>query len=168
MTSVREILIERLHSQLALQHGELGFDWGVFPSSDTPMATWMRDGTVFFHVSDEIEKLTVRVALVSNLSVSEGILDWIHERNSKQFAGHYWLRPGADEAHWQLVCELKFPWVWIDEHLAEVILQSCPGLGGVLNGAIATEFMARFGGESWWNSQGDADFMNSQVLALMD
>lgn len=129
--------------------------------------TWLRDGTVFIHLSDDT-KLPVRVPLVSGLAISPEILDWISGRNSAQYAGHYWLRPGADEHQWQLVCEVKFPWDWMDQHLAEAILQTCPGLGTVLNRDVAPEFMQKFGGTPWWDTTYPADKMGSQVLVLLD
>jgi hypothetical protein len=56
----------------------------------------------------------------------------------------------------------------MDQHLAEVILQSCPGLGTVLNRDVSPEIMQKFGGERWWDTTCPADKMGAQVLALLD
>jgi hypothetical protein len=163
----RELFISQLETRLNARLGPRDLDWGSFPTPDMSFATWLRDGGVFIHM-DESSTLEVRVPLVSGLSISPDILDWISSRNSNQYAGHYWLRPGADENHWQLVCALKFPWDWMDQSLADVILQTCPGLGTVLNRDIAPEFMQKFGGEPWWDTTYAADKMGAQVLALLD
>ncbi len=165
--SNREIFVSQLEARLTSTMGPREEAWGSFPTTELSLVTWMRDGTVFIHVSDDT-KLQVRVPLVSGLTISPEILEWISERNSGQYAGHYWLRPGSDEHHWQLVCEVKFPWDWMDQHLAEVILQSCLGLGTVLNRDVGSEFIAKFGGELWWDSTCPADTMGAQCLALLD
>lgn len=163
----REIFISQLEARLGATLGPRDQHWGTFPTPDLSLVTWLRDGTVFIHVSDDT-KLAVRVPLVSGLAISPEILDWISGRNSAQYAGHYWLRPGADQHQWQLVCEVKFPWDWMDQHLAEVILQTCPGLGTVLNRDVAPEFMQKFVGTPWWDTTYPADKMGSQVLVLLD
>lgn len=162
----KHIFISQLEDRLSATLGSRDQQWGSFPTVDTSLVTWLRDGTVFIHVDDT--KLSVRVPLVSRLSASQEILDWISSRNSAQYAGYYWLRPGADEQHWQLVCEVKFPWDWFDQHLADVVIQSCPGLGTVLNRDVAPEFIRQFGGELWWDTTCSADHMGAQVLALLD
>ena len=165
--SNKDIFISQLEAHLDAGFGPRDQHWGSFPTAEMSFVTWMRDGTVFIHVGDDT-KLSVRVPLVSGLSISPEILDWISTRNSSQYAGHYWLRPGADENHWQLIGEVKFPWDWLDQHLAQVILQSCPGLGTVLNRDIAPEFMQNFGGQRWWDATCPADSMGAQCLALLD
>lgn len=163
----KDFFISQLEARLTASLGPRDQHWGSFPTPDTSFVTWLRDGTLFIHVGDDT-KLSVRVPLVSGLSISPEILDWISSRNSAQYAGHYWLRPGADENHWQLICEVKFPWDWFDQHLANVILQACPGLGTVLNRDVAPEFIQKFGGERWWDTSFPADKMGAQVLAALD
>ncbi|WP_157561357.1 hypothetical protein [Mycobacterium sp. E802] len=159
--------MSQLEARLNATLGPRDQQWGSFPTADLPLVTWLRDGTVFIHMGDDT-KLSVRVPLVSGLSVSSGILDWISTRNSAQYAGHYWLRPGADEHNWQLVCEVKFPWDWFDQHLADVVTQACPGLGTVLNRDVAPDFIRQFGGQPWWDSACAAEHMGAQILALLD
>jgi hypothetical protein len=163
----RSIFISQLETCLHNTLGPRDQNWGSFPSPDVSMVTWVRDGTVFIH-ADEDTKLSVRVPLVSDLSVSPEILDWISSRNSAQYAGYYWLRPGSDENHWQLMCEVKFPWDWMDQHLASVIMQTCPGFGAVLNRQVAPEFIEKFGGCPWWDPSATGDKMGAQVLVLLD
>lgn len=163
----REIFIAQLEALLRSTVGPRDQNWGSFPSEDMSFVTWMREGTVFIDVQ-ETSTLSVRVPLVSVLSVSSEILEWISARNSAQYAGHYWLRPGADEYNWQLVCELKFPWDWMDQHLANVVLQACPGFGAVLNRDVAPDFIRDFGGQPWWDTKCAADSMGAQCLALLD
>lgn len=163
----REVFISQLHERLSATVGPREQNWGSFPTEDMSFVTWMRDGTVFIHVQ-ETSSLSVRVPLVSGLAISPEILEWISTRNSAQYAGHYWLRPGSDENHWQLICEVKFPWDWMDQHLANVIMQACPGLGTVLSRDIAPEFMREFGGQPWWDTTCAGDSMGAQCLALLD
>lgn len=167
MNDTREVFISQLEARLITELGPRDQDWGSFPDENTSFVTWLRNGTAFIHVGDDT-KLSVRVPLVSGLSISPEILDWISGRNSGQYAGHYWLRPGSDENHWQLICEVKFPWDWMDQHLANVVLQTCIGLGTVLNRDVAPEFMQQFGGERWWDTAHAADMMRAQTLALLD
>lgn len=163
----REAFLSLLEARLSATVGPRNQQWGSFPTDETSMVTWMRDGTTFIHVPDDT-KLSVRVPLVSGLSVSAEILDWISSRNSAQYAGHYWLRPGAGDDNWQLICEVKFPWDWFDQHLADVVLQTCPGLGTVLNRDVAPEFIGKFGGQPWWDASLGGDQMGAQILVLLD
>ncbi|MHA7666822.1 hypothetical protein [Mycolicibacterium sp. HS_4_1] len=166
MTDTKQVFVSQLEAELTVKLGPRERDWGSFPDESTPLVTWLRDGTVFIHADQE--KLSVRVPLVSDLTVSPEILEWISGRNSGQYAGHYWLRPGADEHHWQLVCEVKFPWDWMDQHLANVVLQTCVGLGTVLNRDVAPGFMEQFGGLRWWDESHTPEMMRAQTLALLD
>lgn len=163
----RELFVEALGQALTAASGPEGDEWGIFVTPELAMATWMRDGTLFLHVPDD-HKLEVRVPLVAGLRVSSEICAWIHHRNSNQTMGNYWLRPGSDEASWQLVCALKFSWDWMNEYLAEAIFRSCIGLGALLQRDVATEFMERFGGQPWWRTEGDSVFMGAQALAALD
>jgi hypothetical protein len=167
VTDTRQVFISQLEAHLATKVGVREQDWGSFPDQQTSFVTWLRDGTAFIHVGDDT-KLSVRVPLVSGLAISSEILDWISSRNSAQYAGHYWLRPGSDENQWQLICEVKFPWDWMDQHLANVVFQTCIGLGRVLNRDVAPEFMEKFGGERWWDTTHTAEMMRAQILALLD
>jgi len=157
--------IQQLRERLENTLGPIEDGWGFFITPEMPWATWIRSGTVMFHSPDS-SHLSIVTPLVSGLTVTPEILEWVSQRSHSQFAGHYWLRPGADEKQWQLVCGMKFPWDWMDQWLSDVVLEVGPDFGKVLTEGVAPEFIKEFGGRPWWDST--TENIGSYVLSLMD
>lgn len=162
----RDVFVGQLHAHLRDDLGPENSDWGAFPDASLAFCTWVRTGTLFYH-SPESSHLSVRVPLVSALSVDSRICKWIDDRNYHQYAGHYWLREGSDDQHWSLMCGLKYPWDWMDQHQAEVILQTTPSLGAVLGDAVVDDFIRDFGGSRAWDPTADSDGMGAAALVFM-
>jgi hypothetical protein len=157
----RSLFIQNLHAYLSETLGSIGEDWGVFPDESYPMGTWVRTGTIFIH-QEGASTIRVEAPLVQGIEISPDILEWIASRNEKQFFGNYWANVFADDTC-SIVCGVKWPWEWMDAHIAKVLIEVGSTFGETLSD-VSQELIEQFDARLRWDKTGDTESMVKQAF----